>query len=394
MKILQINSVCGIRSTGRICADLAEMLESQGHECKIAYGREKVPEKYKKYAVRIGSDLGVKLNALKARIFDNDGFNAKRSTKKFIEWIKNYSPDIVHLHNLHGYYLNIEMLFKFLAKADIPVVWTLHDCWAFTGHCAYFTIKKCEKWKTRCNYCSQKKGYPSSLLFDNSSKNYEKKKKLFTSVKNMAIVTPSEWLAELVEQSYLKKYSVQVINNGIDLSVFKPTESNFRETHSLQDKKIILGVASAWGERKGLGDFIKLSKLLDDKNKIVLVGLNKKQKKNLPRNVLGITKTNNVYELAGIYTAADVFFNPTYEDNYPTVNLEAQACGTPVVTYNTCGSVESVSKENVVNQGDIQTAIEKFNDKLLISNRQIFDKNEKFLRYIKLYMQVGCDLNN
>lgn len=355
MKVLQINSVCGIRSTGRICTDLAEILEQNGHECKIAYGRETVPEKYQKYAIRIGNDMSVKRDALLTRIFDNAGLNSVKETRRFIEWVKEYDPDIIHLHNLHGYYINIEVLFEYLKDSGKPVIWTLHDCWAFTGHCPHFDLIGCEKWKNECHNCPLTKKYPKSLVFDRSQKNYKLKKELFASVENLTIVTPSKWLANLVGQSYLKDKCIEVIHNGIDTDVFKPTPSDFREKHNLSDKKIILGVASAWGKNKGLDDFIKLSEMLDKNYQVVLVGLTEKQKKELPSQILCITKTNNTKELAEIYTAADIFVNPTYQDNYPTVNLEAQACGTPVITYRTGGSVESVVEDCIVDQKMVQT---------------------------------------
>lgn len=384
MKVFQINSVCGIRSTGRICTDLAEVLKSQGHECRIAYGRELVPEKYKDISYRIGTNFGVKINALKARIFDNEGFNAKRATKKLIKEIEKYNPDVIHLHNLHGYYLNIKVLFDYIKKADKPVVWTLHDCWAFTGHCACFDFVGCKKWQSACHNCSQKNSYPKRKCKDRSKKNYIQKKAAFTGVKNLTIVTPSKWLKEIVKQSFLKSYKVEVIPNGIDLNVFKPTPSDFREKYGIENKKIILGVASSWNRRKGLQDFIELSKVLDEENQIVLVGLTEEQKKNLPKNIIGITRTNNVKELAEIYTAADVFFNPTYEDNYPTVNLEAQACGTPVVTYKTGGSVESVPSENVIEKGNIEEFVAK--------NYQNFakidiDKKSVYNKYMNIYFK-------
>ena len=387
MKVLQINSVCGIRSTGRICTDIADILQQQGHDCKIAYGRCEVPEKYQKYAVKIGSDFDVNCHAIMSRIFDNAGFKSKKVTEKFIKWIKKYDPDIIHLHNIHGYYINIEILFRYLAEADKPVIWTLHDCWAFTGHCSYFSASGCEKWKTGCEHCQLKKEYPTSNVCDRSRINWAKKSELFTSVKNMNIITPSEWLADLVKKSYLGKYPVSVINNGIDLDIFKPTKSDFRKKNCLQDKKIILGVASIWDARKGFDDFIKLSKVIDDSYRIVLVGLAEDQIKMLSDNMLGITKTNSTKELAEIYTAADVFVNFTYEDNYPTVNLEAQACGTPVITYNTGGSVESVPDENIIEQGDIKAFLNmasyKFFDNQSIIEK--FDKKNKFKEYLDLY---------
>lgn len=344
MKVLQINSVCGIRSTGRICTDLAEILEQNGHKCKIAYGRETVPERYMKYAVRIGTDTDVKIHALQSRVFDNAGFGSKKATDKFIEWVKEYNPDVIHLHNIHGYYINIDVLFSYLAKADKPIIWTLHDCWAYTGHCAYYSYAKCGKWRNGCMHCPQKKGYPSSLVFDSSKKNWERKKTLFTSVKKMTLATPSRWLANQVEQSFLSKYPVKVIPNGIDLNVFKPTPSDFRKKHDLEGKKIILGVASIWDARKGLNDFIELSKRLNKEFKIVLVGLSEEQIKELPGNILGVTRTNDVKELAEIYTAADVFFNSSREETMGLTTIEAMACGTPVVVFN-CTAVPEVVDE-------------------------------------------------
>lgn len=388
MKVLEINSVCGIRSTGRICTDLADVLEENGHECRIAYGREAVPEKYKNISYRIGSDMDVKLHALKSRIFDSAGFGSKRATKKLIEKIKEYDPDIIHLHNIHGYYLDIEILFNYLAAADKPVIWTLHDCWAFTGHCSYFTFANCKRWEEGCFNCPQKKNYPSSILADRSKQNWIKKKELFTSVKNMTVVTPSKWLAELAAKSFLGKFPVKVINNGIDTEVFKPTYGDFRTAHRLENKKIILGVASIWGKRKGLDDFIKLAGLIDDNYVIVLVGVTEKQKNALLGNIIGISRTNNTAELAEIYTVANVFFNPTYEDNYPTVNLEAQACGTPVITYKTGGSPESTVPCGVLPQGDVNGAVK------LIEKSDAFkilpppEKKAQYGKYIKLYEEL------
>lgn len=341
MKVLMINVVCGIRSTGRICTDLATALEKQGHEVKIAYGREQVPEQFQKYAVRIGNDLDVKLHGVRARLVDGTGFGSKRATEKFIEWVKEYDPDIVHLHNLHGYYVNVEVLFKYLKTCGKKIIWTLHDCWAFTGHCTYFDYVGCEKWKYGCESCSQKKEYPACNGLDMSKKNYIIKRKIFTSIPNMTIVTPSQWLADLVKQSYLSEYPTLVIHNGIDTSIFKPTLSNVAEQYHCEEKKIILGVAAIWDRRKGLDTFLKLSEILDSSFQIILVGLNKKQIEKLPKNIIGIEKTNNVKELVELYSAAKVFVNPTLEDNYPTTNLEAIACGTPVITYNTGGSPES-----------------------------------------------------
>ena len=361
MKIHFNNSVCGIGITGRICTYLAQECESQGHEVKIAYGRNGyVPEKYQKYAVRIGSDFDVKVHGVKSRLFDAHGLGSKSATKKFLEWAEEYKPDLLWLHNLHGYYINYELLFEWIKKHhEMEVRWTLHDCWTFTGHCSHFTFEGCDKWKTHCENCPQKNRYPISFFLDRSQDNFDRKRQAFTGVKNMTLITPSKWLADLVKQSFLKEYPVEVRYNTIDTNVFKPTQGDFREKYGLQNKKIVLGVAGGWGLRKGLQDFVWLAEKLDDSYKIVLVGLSQKRIKLLPPNVIGIPRTNNTQELAEIYTAADVFVNPTYEDNYPTVNLEAQACGTPVITYRTGGSPESVPEENVVECGDKDELMEK-----------------------------------
>lgn len=383
MKVLMINSVCGVGSTGRICTDIADMLLSQGHECKIAYGRGEVPEKYRDISVRIGSTFKVYCNVLKSRLFDNEGFNAVGATKKLVRWIKEYDPDVIHLHNIHGYYLNVKILFDYLKTSGKKIIWTLHDCWAFTGHCTHFQVPHCDKWRTECEKCIRVKDYPKALI-SHAKRNYKRKKQTFCGVPNLTIVTPSKWLAGVVGQSFLSEYQTVVINNGIDLSVFKPTESDFRERFGLTDKKIILGVAGVWTEKKGFNDFLELAKLIDDSYRIVLVGVNDKQLKMLPSSVIGIKRTNDVKELAEIYTAADVLFNPTYEDNYPTVNLEAQACGTPVITYPTGGSVESVPSENVVNSVNEFYELLRSSKELVIAKTS-FSKQEKYSDYVRLY---------
>jgi len=395
MKVLQINSVCGIGSTGRIATDLYRVLEEQGHECVIAYGRGTAPEGIK--TIKIGTDLDNYIHVAKTRIFDKHGFGSTRATKEFIKKIEEYNPDVIHLHNIHGYYVDIEILFEYLKKANKKVVWTLHDCWAFTGHCAYFDYIGCSKWKDECKECPQKKEYPNSLLIDNSIWNFHKKKEIFRGVKDLTIITPSNWLASLVKESFLSEYKVSVINNGIDLNIFKPVESDFREKYALKDKFIVLGVASVWDRRKGLNYFIELSQKLDDRYKVIVVGVTEKQKQNLPKNMIGIPKTNNVNELVEIYSSADVFVNPTLEDNFPTTNLEALACGTPVITFNTGGSIESidaktgfiVQKNNVNELIDIINNLEYVEIRMedLIERSKLFDKNSSFIKYINLYKE-------
>lgn len=394
MKVLQINSVCGIRSTGRICTDIADILKAGGGDCRVGYGRESVPEKYSSIAVRIGNEGDANRHAAMSRIFDNTGHGSKRATKEFIKWVKEYDPDVIHLQNIHGYYVNLELLFNYLKEAKKPVVWTLHDCWAFTGHCAHFDLIDCRKWENGgCHSCPQKKRYPTSMVFDRSKKNFIEKKQLFTGLSNMTIVTPSQWLADLVKRSFLGEYPIKVIHNGIDLSVFKPTPTgDFRERYGLQDKTVLLGVASAWGKSKGLYDFKKMSEMKSDNEAIVLVGLKPEQISDLPDGIIGISRTNNTQELAEIYTAADVFLNPTYEDTYPTVNLEAQACGTPVVTYRTGGSVESVPGDYSADRGNAQALLDKARQVVAspeIIDASAFSRDICYGEYIDLYRQIA-----
>lgn len=360
MKILMINVVCGIRSTGRICTDLADALIEKGHEVKIAYGREVVPDKYKSIAVKIGTDFDVKLHGLQARIFDKAGFGSAAATRQFIDWIRKYAPDVIHLHNIHGYYINIEILFDYLKSCNKKIFWTLHDCWAFTGHSAFCDAVSCTKWKTGCKNCPNVREYPASF-FDNSRKNWKKKKAIMTNVPDMTIITPSNWLAGLVKESFLSEYPVEVIHNGIDTSQFKPLENDFKEYHKISDKFMLLGAATAWNDMKGLSDFFKLADLLGEQYKIVLVGLTEKQIADLPDNILGIKRTKSIKELSSIYSAADMFLNLSYCENYPTVNLEALSCGTPVLTYDTGGSSETLGENNgiVVKRGDIEKVAEE-----------------------------------
>lgn len=362
MRILFINSVCGIGSTGRICTDLAQQFETKGHEVKIAYGRNgNVPKKFTKYAVRIGSDLDCKIHALQTRLFDTHGFGSKTATKKFLQWAEDYKPDLLWLHNIHGYYINVEMLFSWIKKhPEMEVRWTLHDCWAFTGHCTHFTVVHCNQWKEKCKNCIQKNQYPKCVGFSNVGENFERKRKAFTGVRNLTLITPSKWLADLTRQSFLHDYPVEVHYNKIDKNIFKLTPSDFRQRYSLENKKIILGVSNVWVERKGINDFYKLAQIINDNYVIVLVGLSKKQIAELPKNIIGIMRTNSPQELAEIYTTADVFFNPTYEDNYPTVNLEAEACGTKVITYDTGGCRETIHRADslVIEPGKIERVYE------------------------------------
>lgn len=396
MKILMINVVCGIRSTGRICADLATALEAQGHEVRIAYGRECVPDQYQKYAVRIGTDLDVKLHGVKARFFDKAGFGSKGVTKKFIEWIKKYNPDVIHLHNLHGYYLNIEVLFNYLKMSGKKIIWTLHDCWAITGHSAYCDAIQCEKWIDGCRDCPLRNEYPKAYV-DNSAMNWKLKREIFSDVSRLQIVTPSNWLAALVKKSFLSEYPVTVVHNGIDTSQFYPLKSDFKKVYRLNGKKVLLGVASTWNDMKGYSDFIRLASMMDLSYRIVLVGVTKEQKNSLPPNMIGIERTNSIRELAAVYSGCDIFVNLTYCDTYPTVNLEAISCGKFVVSYATGGAPESIEGYGcTVERGNlekIKDEVEKFfeNPKMVAPNVEMvaeLDEATAIEKYIKLYQRL------
>jgi len=400
MKVLQINSVCGIRSTGRICTDLADVLRSLGHECRIAYGRECVPQKYQDISFRIGNEMDVRMHALNARLFDSAGFHSKTATKELLSYIDNYAPDIIHLHNIHGYYLNIELLFDYIKKRDIPVVWTLHDCWAFTGHCSHYSAIGCDRWRAGCEKCPQKREYPQSILFDNSKRNYQRKKECFTGVHNMTLVTPSEWLAEQVKGSFLGEYPVKVIQNGIDTEVFKPTIGNFRQQYGLENKIIVLGVATSWGEKKGLDRFFELSQVLDSRFKVVLVGLDSEQLAHIPDTVIGIEKTNSVTELAEIYTAADVCLSLSFEETMGLTVVEANVCGTPAIVLNKTALPELITKgrNGVVVHGcniaEISELLHRidfkkdFSSDACVDEAMKFEKWKKYNEYIETYKEM------
>lgn len=388
MKVLMINVVCGIRSTGRICGDLAKTLESQGNVVRIAYGREKVPAEFQKFAVKIGSSIDINIHGIRSRLFDECGWGSLKATQKFVEWIKEFNPDVIHIHNIHGYYINIAVLFEYLRACGKRIVWTLHDCWAFTGHSAYCDYVDCMKWTEGCYACPLMNMYPSSLI-DRSKKNWLKKKELMSNIPNLTIVTPSEWLAGLVRKSFLGKYPLNVIHNGIDTSKFHPVESNVKTRMGINDKKMILGVATSWDEMKGFSDYLKLADMLDNRFQIVLAGLTQKQIKRLPENIIGITRTNDVRELVELYNAAFIFLNLSYCENYPTVNLEAVACETPIITYNVGGSPESAGKNAIVvergNLKAVATAIMNNTGQRVVTNKIDIDYKTSLEKYLELY---------
>lgn len=394
MRILQINSVCGYGSTGRITADLCQAVKADGGKCVVAYGRKAAAQEVQ--AVPIGSAAGVVLHGILSRLTDRHGFYSTAATKRFLSWVDGFQPDMIHLHNIHGYYLNIELLFRYLKEIGLPVVWTLHDCWPVTGHCAYFYSVGCTRWKSGCHDCPQRKAYPTSLFADQSVWNYQKKKQLFTSLENLTIVTPSEWMAGIVRESFLGCYPVRVIPNGIDLTQFRHMDGDFRRRFGLQDKKIVLGAASIWEKRKGLDDFIALSELLGDNWQVVLVGLSERQKAALPKNILGICRTDSIQKLAELYSAADVYVNASTEETMGLTTAEALACGTPAVVYDATAVPETVDAScgAVVPCGDVAALAEAVRrmqkDEVSCRRRAeaYYDEKKQCMKYISLYHEL------
>lgn len=396
-KLVQINVVCN-GSTGRIMSQIQQKAIEEGWKAYSFYGRGK-PANENCY--KIGSKLDILWHVLITRLLDKHGHGSKRATKKLIKQIENINPDVIQLHNIHGYYINVDVLFEYLKKCNKKIIWTLHDCWNFTGHCPHFTYPECNKWKEKgCSKCPRKKEYPASILVDNSKKAYKKKKQLFTGIKNLILITPSKWLKEQVGYSFLKDYEVKVINNGINLNAFKPTKSiDIKKKYNIpNNKKIILGVAAIWDRRKGLENFIELSETLDDSYIIVLVGLDNKQIEKLPSNIIGISRTENIEELANLYTTADVLYNPSKEESFSLVTVEAMACGTPVVVYKYTAPKELIPDftckviENEKNMDEIKSNIDEAisqKEKNLLRLCQFvqekYDINKQIEKYMKLF---------
>lgn len=393
MRVVQINATCGIGSTGKICVGISQLLNENNIENYILYSSR---SNGYQYGIQCSSNRYIKLEALKSRVLGNYGFNSNAATKRMIRELDRIQPDIVHVHNIHGHDCNFEMLFSYLKKKQMKVIYTFHDCWAFTGYCSHFTMAKCNHWVNECGNCALRREY--SWFFDKSTQNLENKHRALNGL-DLTIVTPSKWLADLVKKSFLKEYPVQVINNGIDLSVFKPVQSSFRSEYGLENKKIVLGVSFDWGKKKGLDVFIDLAKRLSSEYKIVLVGTNDKTDRLLPPNILSIHRTQDQQELAAIYHTSDVFVNPTREENYPTVNMEAIACGTPVLTFKTGGSPEmlddicgfAVECDDVdrLEQEIIRICSDKpYSEEQCLKKAKSFDKNERFKEYLDLYERV------
>ena len=397
-KLLQINATANSGSTGRIAEGIGRVAQSAGFESWIAYGR--VGGESTSNLIQIGTKYDYLEHGFESRIFDNHGLGSRSATRSFIQILKQRKPDIIHLHNIHGYYLNYLLLFQYLSKADIPVVWTLHDCWAFTGHCAHFDYVGCDRWQTECHHCPQKRTYPASYLFDRSKQNWLAKKHYFTLPKRMTIVPVSNWLGDLVKQSFLGKYPVQVIHNGIDTDVFHPYSPEIAKAkYGLEEKKVLLGAASVWSPRKGLRDFIELAKILPQEYQILLVGLSRNQAKGLPENITAIPRTESTQALAELYSVANVILNLSYEETFGMTSVEGFACGTQGIAYDRTASPELFNNSKVgriVPAGDIAcllnnvielTSKEKSSYAEVCRKHALkhFQQQDRFQEYIDLY---------
>lgn len=394
MKVLFVNMAYGAGSTGKIIADIMDLLKKNGNDAKALYGTGE--QSHNADAVKVSGKLGYYFHNAASRLTDHAGLYSWAATRKIIREIKAFQPDLIHLHTLHGFYVNYEMLFRFLKEADIPVVWTLHDCWAFTGHCTHFSQAKCTQWQTECQDCKLLRRYPRCYWRGDVRRNFLRKKRAFTGVKNLTITTPSQWLADQVSHSFLRDYPRTVIPNGTDCRIFRPQSSGLRKKYRLEGKKIVLGVANVWNARKGLPDMLTLADRLGSAYQVVLIGLTERQLPDIPANVLGFLRTANQAELAQWYSAADVFVNPTYEETFGLTTVEAQACGTPAVVYRTDGCPETVAPGNgrLVPQGDMQALEDAVRD---ITNGSCradsqkaaqFDKDAVYQDYLGLYENV------
>lgn len=397
--LIQIDSCLGKGSTGRIAESIGLIMKRLGWDCYVVHGHRYAGETLLK-SIKTVSLIEEYLHALGSMLFDRHGLFSSHETRTLIGKLRDLKPDVIQLHCIHGYYINYKILFEFLKEVKVPIVWTFHDCWAFTGHCAHFAFAGCEKWKTGCHSCELLGNYPKSLWVDNSVKNWQQKKEAFTSVDDMHIVAVSEWLADLTRQSFLRKYPVQVIYNGVDLSVFRPVCNNIRQEYEIAaDDIMVLGVATAWGPEKGIDDFVRLS--VEPGIRVVLVGVSDEIRRTLPPDIVSIGRTESQSRLAEFYSAADMLVNPTYNDSFPTVNLESMACGTPIVTYKTGGSPEAISEQTgaVVEQGDYDGLVDAirsfghtFKEQHSFACRKLmeenFDSSRQFEKYRQLYEQL------
>ena len=400
IKVVQVNVVANKGSTGRIAEDIGKLILENGWDSYIAYGRKSSDSNSK--LIRIGTTLETLYHVFLTRFFNKHGFGSNFATLRFIRRLKKIKPHIIHLHNIHGYYLNLPLLFRYLKKNDVKVVWTLHDCWAFTGHCAHYTQVNCYKWLEECSNCPQIKSYPKSYFVDNSKPNFHKKKKLFNLRNDVHIVTVSNWLQKEASRSFLSDLSIQTIHNAIDIDVFNEKgHVNLRSRYGLDNKIIILGVANIWGIRKGLYEFHKLLGVISSEYQIVLIGLTQEQINELPHGILGIERTKDLQELVNWYSTADVYVNLSFEESFGMTSVEALACGTPIVVYDSTALPEIVNDDVgfVVEKNNIEgikTAIEKLRENNYSQYSQScrkhveenFEIRKNYSSYLELYNRL------
>ena len=398
-RLLQINSASNVGSTGKIVEQIGILATKRGWDCSVAHGSRYIGDSVLS-SFQVSSSLEERFHWVRSIAFDSHGLGSVRGTQSLIDWMDQIKPDVVHLHNIHGYYVNYPKLIKYISERSIPVVWTLHDCWSFTGHCVYFDRVGCKRWLEDCGNCPQSSSYPSALM-DNSRRNLRLKRLIIGELQRMTLVPVSNWLGELVKSSYLGKYPIQVIHNGIDLNVYKPLNYNAKQKYGINGRFVVLGVADIFGSRKGLEEFIQLHQSYREEIQVVLVGVSEEEKKNLPPGIIAMRHTMNIQQLVELYSMADVFVNPTYEDNFPTTNIEALACGTPVITYRTGGCPESIDERTgiVVDKGDYEGLVAAINrvrfqgkavytDACMQRADELFNKDDRFMEYIRLYDAV------
>lgn len=388
-RLLQLNVTANWGSTGKIAEGIGLAAIRRGWESTVAFGRYVNPSASK--LIKVGEQRDVYLHYARSRFLDGEGLGSRSATKRLVDQIKELAPDIIQLHNIHDHWLNYPLLFEYLATTDTPVVWTFHDCWAFTGGCSHFENAGCFKWREECDKCCQQRRWSA----DRSRRNFTLKKELLGALQGrLTVVGVSEWLRNYVAQSFLGDCRLEVINNGVNTQVFSQAQVNGA-------KPMVLGVSNVWPPSKGLADFVELRKLLSPDIEIVLVGLTEKQIRDLPEGIKGVQRTSSVEELVNLYREAAMFVNPTHNDSFPTVNLEALACGTPVVTYRTGGSPEAVDENTgiVVDKGDVRalaSAIKKVigNPSAFSSENcrrraeACFNRDVQFGKYIDLYESI------
>lgn len=394
-KLLQINATANWGSTGRIAELINLKAMEHGWDCYIAYGRSCNPSESK--LIKVGKMINVYEHYIENRLFDNEGLASRTPTKRLIKQIKELNPDIIHLHNIHDHWLNYKLLFEYLNTTNIPIVWTQHDCWAFTGGCMHFVHSNCEKWKTECKECPQKRRF-----VDGSKRNYALKKALFGENKNLTIVPVSHWLENEIRQSFFKTKKIIPILNGVDINIFYPKkETSIKKKYGIENKFLLIGLATAWSASKGINDYIELSKHLSDDFVIMLIGLKKNQIPLLPNSIIGIERTSNIQELADFYSSADIVLNLSYQETFGMTTAEGFACGTPSIVYNWTASPELIEGEvgYVVEAGNINQLLDAIHE-IKQKGKQYYsencrkraenkyDKNKCFQQYIDLYNEI------